>query len=397
MEERTPGPRRAQGQRGGRVPRIDRYILSQLLGYFGFFALVLVSVYWLNRAVLLFEELIADGQTALVVLEFTALTLPVVIALVLPVAAFAASTYATNRFASESELAAMQAAGLSPWRLARPVAVFGVMVALMVALLVHGLVPMARARLAERQSEVAENVVSRFLRAGTFQFPASGITLFIRDIADDGTLLDVLLEDARDAERPTLYTAEEALIVRSDSGPKLIMVRGIAQTSRRDAAKVPRLSVTRFADLSYDIGSMIGGRSRQGQDLRDYSTVRLLNPDPALLEATGATPAAAALEGHVRLAQPLLSPVAALLGFAMLQLGGFSRFGVGRQVLAAILALIGLQFLNTAAEQRAAADAAGNWPLVYLPPLIGAAGIALVLWLAGRPRGRRRRAARVPA
>lgn len=31
------------------MPRIDRYILGQLLTLFGFFALVLVSVYWINR------------------------------------------------------------------------------------------------------------------------------------------------------------------------------------------------------------------------------------------------------------------------------------------------------------------------------------------------------------
>ena len=48
------------------MPRIDRYLLSQFLTLFGFFALVLVSVYWINRAVSLFEQLISDGQTALV-------------------------------------------------------------------------------------------------------------------------------------------------------------------------------------------------------------------------------------------------------------------------------------------------------------------------------------------
>jgi hypothetical protein len=31
------------------VARIDRYILAQLLWVFGFFALVLVAVYWVNR------------------------------------------------------------------------------------------------------------------------------------------------------------------------------------------------------------------------------------------------------------------------------------------------------------------------------------------------------------
>src|SRR5699024_12222819 len=56
------------------------------------------------RALSLFERLIADGQAALVVLEFTALTLPVVIALVLPVAGFAATVYGINRLSGDSEM-----------------------------------------------------------------------------------------------------------------------------------------------------------------------------------------------------------------------------------------------------------------------------------------------------
>lgn len=362
--------------------RIDRYILSQLTAFFGFFTLVLVSVYWLNRAVLLFEQLIGDGQTALVVLEFTALTLPVVIALVLPVSAFAAAAYGTHRLSGDSELVILQTAGLSPWRLARPVAVFGIMVAVMVAVLVHGLVPVARARLADRQSEVAENVAARFLRAGTFQYPVPGVTLFIRDIAADGTMHDLLLEDARKAGRATLYTAEEALIVRSDSGPKLIMTRGMAQEMRGTPS---RLGVTRFDDLTYDLAGLIGGGDGR-RNLRDYFTPQLLSADPEVLAATGATAAAARLEAHERIAQPLLAPVAAMIGFSMLLLGGFSRFGVGRQVVVAIIALIALQFLTTAAGQRASGDPAMNWPLVYLPSLIGAVGCALIQWQVGRPR-----------
>src|SRR5690606_24377518 len=198
------------------MPRIDRYILSQLLTLFGFFALVLVSVYWINRAVSLFDDLLSDGQTALVVLEFTALTLPIVISVVLPVAAFAASAYGTNRLTGESEMVAMQAAGLSPWRLARPVLVFGIFVGLLVAILVHGLVPMARARLAERETAIAENVTAQFLRPGEFQYPTEGVTLFIREVAKDGRLLDLFIEDARNPDNQTIYSSEEALVVRKD-------------------------------------------------------------------------------------------------------------------------------------------------------------------------------------
>ena len=366
------------------MPRIDRYILGQMLTLFGFFALVLVSVYWINRAVSLFDDLLSDGQTALVVLEFTVLTLPLVISVVLPVAAFAATAYGTNRMAGESELVAMQAAGLSPWRLARPVLVFGVFVGLMVAVLVHGLVPLARARLADRQAELAQDATERFLRPGTFQYPADGITLFIRDIAGDGRLLDLFIEDARDPASQTIYTSEEALVARGDSGPVLILLRGLSQNLRQSGER-RSLAVTRFDEFSYDVGMLFTGGEQKGRDLRDYGTLRLLAPDAALLEATGATAPEARREAHERIAQPVLSPIVAMIGFATLLIGGYSRFGVWRQVLWAILGLIVVQFLTNAAANQAGRDPA-LWPVLYLPALIGTALCCALLWLAGRPR-----------
>ncbi|WBU57328.1 LPS export ABC transporter permease LptF [Paracoccus sediminicola] len=364
--------------------RIDRYILKLMLIFFGFFALVLVAVYWVNRAVSLFETLIGDGQTALVVLEFTVLTLPLVISVVLPVAAFAATAYGTNRLSGESELVAMQAAGLSPWRMARPVLVFGVFVGIMVAVLVHALVPLARARIADRQEQIAENVTAQFLNPGVFQYPAQGITLFIREISPQGELGGLFLEDARDGGAVTSYSAEEALIVKAETGPKLVMVSGMVQSLRASEDNPPRLSVTRFEDMTYDLGEIVGGGGDRGRDLRDYSTRRLLSPDRALLDATGATAPRARLEAHERIAQPLLSPVAAMLGFATLLVGGFSRFGVWRQVGWAIVALIFVQLLTNWAANRAGDDPA-LWPLVYLPSAAGAAICVVLLWVSARP------------
>ena len=366
------------------MPRIDRYILSQFLTLFGFFALVLVSVYWINRAVSLFEQLISDGQTALVVLEFTALTLPLVISVVLPIAAFAASAYGANRLSAESELVVMQAAGMSPWRLARPVLVFGILVALMVAMLVHSLVPLARARLADRQAEIAQNVTAQFLRAGSFQYPVKGVTLYIRDIKDDGRQVDFFLEDGRDPNEDITYTATEALVVRTADGPRLVLMQGMVQSLSRAGGR-QSLAVTRFSELAYDLATLINPEASRKRDLRTYSTRQLLQPDAALLEATGATPAAARAEAHERLAKPFQAPVAAMLGFATLLIGSYSRFGVWRQVIWAVVALIGVQFLQTAAESQVARDP-DQWPLIYVSPLVGAGVGVFLLWLAARPR-----------
>ena len=93
--------------------RINTYILTRLVALFGFFALVLVLIYWVNRAVRLFDRLIADGQSAIVFLEFTALTLPWMISVISPIAGFAAVVYVINRLTSNGELVVLQTAGLS--------------------------------------------------------------------------------------------------------------------------------------------------------------------------------------------------------------------------------------------------------------------------------------------
>ena len=167
------------------MSRFDRYLLSQLLAVFGFFALVLVSVYWVNRAVGLFDRLIGDGQSAIVFVEFSLLALPNVIRLVLPIAAFAAAVYVTNRMMRESELVTMQATGSSAFRLARPVFAFGMIVTVLHLVLMNVLVPRSDALLRDREAQVSNDVTARYLKVGEFMYPSTGVTLFIGEMADD--------------------------------------------------------------------------------------------------------------------------------------------------------------------------------------------------------------------
>ncbi|MGL4280351.1 MAG: LPS export ABC transporter permease LptF [Albidovulum sp.] len=368
------------------MSRFDRYMLSQLLTLFGFFALILVAVYWVNRAVILFDQLIADGQSAWVFLEFTALTLPNVIRLVLPMAAFVSAVYVTNRLTSDSELVVMQATGFSPFRLARPVIYFGLVVGLMMAVLVHYLVPSSRVTLAERQSEISQDVTARFLVEGGFVHPVSGLTLYIREISPLGELQDVFLSDSRKPEFKTIYTAERALLVRSNTGPKLVMFDGIAQSLTPASGT---LAVTRFGDFSYDIGALIGPATGGRIDVDEMPTPALLWPDPSEVERLNSTPEALIFAGHERISQMFLPLVSALIGFATLLLGGFSRFGLWRQISAATVLLIIVQLLVNAVAS-AVSQSPELWPAVYAPELAGLALGFGMLFHSGRGRRIRR-------
>lgn len=373
------------------LSRFDRYLLSQLMMLFGFFSLVLVAVYWVNRAVSLFDRLIGDGQSALVFLEMTALTLPNVIRMMLPVAAFAASAYVTNRLSTESELVVVQATGFSAFRLARPVLVFGLLVAAMMAVLVHVLVPASRVALNERQAAIAENVTARFLRPGVFQFPAEGVAFYIREISDTGELRDIFLSDGRSKESRTSYTARRAFLARSDDGPKLVLFDGMAQTLDRGDL---RLAVTRFSNFTYDLGAVLSPSAFGTLDEASLSTLALLRADEATVAQTNRPRAVLLYEGHNRLAQPFLATAAALIGFAALMVGAFSRFGLWRQLLGGAVALVLVQMVANSAETLGLRDAR-LWPLVWVAPVFGLALAAGLLWLSQRPQGlfRRRRPA----
>lgn len=348
---------------------------------FGFFSLVLVLVYWINRAVVLFDQLIADGQSATVFLEFTALTLPAVMRLALPLAAFAASVYVTNRMTTESELIVVQATGYSAFRLARPVLYFGLIVAVLISLLMHYLVPMSRAQYDLRLAEISENATARLLSEGQFIEPVYGVTFYIRTISPTGELQDIFLSDTRSDSEHITYTAARAFLVRDSGETQLVMIDGMVQNLRLEDQK---LFTTSFEDFAYNIGNLIGKTRTRGRNAAHLSTWELLNPTPALEAETRRSAARLLSRGHDRFSQALLGTVAALLGFATLLIGNFSRFGVWRQIIAAIMLIILVKAMETVGLNAARNDA-NLWFATYLPVIAGFAIVWCLLFWASRP------------
>ena len=356
-------------------------MLSQFMVLFGFFALILVSIFWINKAVRMFDRLVSDGQSAWVFVEFTALTLPGVIGVVLPIAAFAGAVYVTNRLSTESELTVMQATGYSPWRMARPVLYFGVIVALLMSLLSHVLIPLSLQKLEERRAEVSGNITAKLLTEGEFLHPAPGVTFYIREITPEGELRNVFLSDRRRADAPTTYTSARAYLVQEGGGTKLVMLEGLAQSIEPQGE---RLFTTHFDDFSYDISRLVSQSALNLDRIAFAGTPDLIRDPQAVADRTGVTLGVAVSALHARFAQAILCIVAALIGFATLLQGGFSRFGVWRQILTAFMLLIGVKLVEGGVAGTVL-TAPALWPLLYLPSLIGFVIGWALLYSAARP------------
>jgi lipopolysaccharide export system permease protein len=355
--------------------RYDRYILTQLIVLFAFFSFVLISVYWINEAVDLFDSLIADGQTLSVFLEFTALTLPQIMIMVLPVAGFVATLYIFNKMIAESEMVVLQTAGLSALRLLRPVLVFGLVLA-----------PAARSQFIDRSQEVREDLSGRFLREGQFITPTVGLTVYLRDITEFGEFRDLFLQDRSEQGTEVTYTAARALLLRSPTGLRLVMLNGMAQTLD---VTTQRLTTIRFEEFTYDLSALMGGGGLRSHDLRELSTRVLLGADAETAQGLGLSEAQMRFSGHERIARALFVIFPPLIAAACLMLGRFSRFGVWPQMLLAVALVIPLQMAGNAAEAAGIRNTDLRW-MAYAQPALAAA-LAALLSAAAMTGSRRRR------
>ena len=177
------------------------------------------------------------------------------------------------------------------------------------------------------------------------------------------------------------YTSTLAYLVQEGGGTKLVMVKGLAQTLR---AEGKRLFTTHFDDFSYDISRLIAQNPTNLNKVEFAHTADLILRPEEVMEVTGATEGQLQFTLHSRFTQALMCIVAALIGFATLLLGSFSRFGVWWQILIAFVLLVGIKLVEGSITGVVISQPA-MWPLMYLPAGIGFLTTLILLYFAARP------------
>ncbi|WP_170162671.1 LptF/LptG family permease [Pacificibacter maritimus] len=367
-------------------------MLQQHILLFGLFSLILVMVFWVNKAVSLLDQLMSDGQNMSLFLKLTSLSLPMLIADVLPITAFIATVFAINRMSNDSELVVIQATGFSPWRLGRAVIAFGLIASLMVACLTHVLSPLARGELAINQAEMSRDVTARLLTEGTFVHPANGITFYVREINASGELLDVYLSDSRGKDQRINFLARRALIVSDTEGPVLLLFDGASHALN---TKTQRLSVTTFDSFAYNLAPFLTTTDMAERSVRSIPSVEFFTNQAAVLAETELTAMELRQTFHERTSKALLAAIATIIGFAALVAGGFSRFGLWRQIFLAIGLLILLKAVDSAVISTSS-NMPELWALLYVPSVMGFCLAGLILWYTSHPHLFRRRAKQTP-
>ena len=349
------------------VQKLDRYIFKQLSLIFVFFLFVFTLIFWINRAIGLFDRLITDGHSSSTLFQFALLSLPSITTIVFPLACFAAVIFVTNRLKIDSEFTVLQSAGLSPWRLNKPYFIFGVLCLLILGVFTTFVVPNTAKILHEKQLELDSSVSARLLKGGKFIHPFKGVTFYIKEIESDGTLLNVFLHDRRNKDEFLTYTATRAFLAKDENRTVLYMENGLIQTI---GTSIKELSTTEFKSVAIDLSDAIKKGGNNTTYLSHVSTWLLIKNRQEVATSTRASAGSILLELHNRLHRPMFCFVAAILGFSSLLIGNYNRFGFGKQIALAVSIIVLIKITESYTTKLSLHNFL-LWPLIYVPSLIG--------------------------
>ena len=349
------------------MDHLTRYMVKQIAGVTVFVTVTLCLAIWLTQSLRLVDMIVNRGLPLTTFAFMASLLIPRFLTIVLPIAAFSATVYTYNRLITDSELVVMRAAGLSAAALAKPGFIVAGAVTIVVTVLNLYLLPLSYREFKNLQFAVRNDLGSILLQEGSFNILSDGITVFVRERGSNGALKGIFVHDNRDPSRPVTMMAESGAIVRSDEGPRVILVKGNRQQVDRDGGK---LSLLYFDQYTVEISggdTDITGRRREPKER--YLHELLYSGDAADDQHYRKKLIA---EGHARLSSLFLPLTYCVIAMAFMLSGAFDRRGQTKSLYGAITVMTTIVITHFGAQNTAAHTPIMNvgMYIVALAPLL---------------------------
>lgn len=355
------------------LPRLSSYVFLELLGPVLILTVLLTSVIWLVSSLPLLDLVINRGQSAPTFLYLMLLELPSPLAIIMPFSFFFATLFTLQRLAADSELVVMASAGYSLRQLAVPVLAAAALVMMLTSTCLLYLAPLGQRALNDRLVDIRADMAGALLNEGDFNPAAPGLTIFIRQVSNNGEIRGILVHDSRDRLRPVTYIANKGILAQTPTGPRLIMMNGTIENSARFGKQ---LQVLHFQSDTLDLDQFSGPARYNMRKLPERFLTELLWPtEPGIDQRTRNQYFA---EAHNRLSQPLYCIAFGLIALAAVVRGRRQRGSVALRMGGAIVAAVGLRIIGygvVGMAQRHQSLVA----LFYLIPLSGVAGAIVTL------------------
>jgi LPS export ABC transporter permease LptG/LPS export ABC transporter permease LptF len=216
---------------------LDRYIIRETLAPFGLTLLILTFLLQIPTIMEVAEQLIAKGVTLPIIGRILLTLLPSSLALTIPISLLVGLLMALGRLSADREAVAMQACGVSLYRILRPVAAMALVGTAVTAYIMIEAMP--------RSNQTYRDIIFRIIQAKAEgdvrprvffdEFP--NLVLYVRDVpANTRGWKGVFLADTRNPGETQLLTADRGHFVLEPATRRvdLILEDGILHRSKAE-------------------------------------------------------------------------------------------------------------------------------------------------------------------
>jgi lipopolysaccharide export system permease protein len=336
---------------------LDRYIFTELLSPFSVSLGALCFVMLTRELLRLVELLVSKGVGILAILQVFVHLMPSFLVLTLPIAGIIASITAFGRLSFDKELVAMQTAGLSLMRLARPVLLFALLVFGLTLWLAQWGQPWSSLNLKKVALNLLRDQLVLALERGTFNEPIPKMMIYVPDGDPTQATTGIFVSDERNPDDPRIIVAQqfEVFMDASTNQVALRLHHGVIHSRPNQADQYEQASFANYdLKLSLNQSGYSATEERPSYDAIIGQLTQSQWRDPGALRRL--------MEYYKDLAFPTASLVFCLLGvpvgIASRRSGRIGGFAVG------VLVIIIYYVLNVACEFLVTT--------AHLPPFAGA-------------------------
>ena len=360
----------------------SRYILREVIPPFCLAQVVFTFLLMLDPITKRAEELIGVGVGVGDVLRILVTLLPYSVGITLPMALLVGVLMGLGRLSGDREMVAMQACGISIFRVLSPLLLLATTVAAVDCYILAKMVPDANQRFREIVFRVSANRAEGEVKPRVFEvdrFPRA--VVYVREVAPDGWR-DVFLADVKRPEQPDVYVAEWGRFAVDSERRTVSVALRQGERHRVDPADPGAYEVHDFEELTIQLDA--SSLFPEGGPARGFNELSLseLQDEVVAMQAAGLSPHQPIMAIHEKFSIPVASFVFVLLavglGVSNRKDGRLASFALG---IAVILIYYVMMYLGTALAK-------GQWLSPHLvrwiPNVVmGLAGVGLVWWRAG--------------
>lgn len=381
---------------------LDRYFLRELASPFFFGVSLFTFFLLLDRIYQLTDLVVTKGVPFHLVLQLLVYMLPAFLTNTLPMALLVAVLLAGGRLSADLEIVACKAAGLSLWRLFRPVLLVAIVVTLVSGALTLIAVPRMSQAFQTQLFRILQARATSGLKERIFNTTFGDVVIYVEEVsASQVALKGLVVSDERDPKLSRIITAGEGRLFTDTAAQRITLrfldggvneadvtpanapedlTREVLAPGGAASAKRYRYTAFQVYDMTLTVESPLKTAARFEKPEKDLG-IRALSQKIEDLRAEPRNQSPFLVERHKRFALPLAALVFALVGFPLA--ASSKRGGRSIALVGTLVILVAYYLTSTTLEGLAIRLVLPAWLAMWAPNAVfGVAGGALLFVIA---------------